>query len=471
MPLQTGILSSHSRSFDFLNRLTDIIIMGVTLLMCHALDGRQWGIASTLLFLFGLVYFQLTASLGNIYSSQRGLSTREHLGNVLLALLGAFALITMTAGLSNRLHGLADRLFLLNWLISSALLLAGWRLLLRQLLSLARKSGFNTRTVGIAGRNRLGQSLAKKLELNPWMGLKLAGMYDHCPGIGMAYASAEDDMQLKGDFSQLVEDARSGLLDHVYIALPMKEEERIAQLVNDLSDATATVFIIPDVFTFELLNSRQTNIDGIPAISIYDSPFSFSDTVIKRGFDIFGSLAILAVIAIPMLFIAIAVKTTSPGPVIFRQHRYGLDGKPINVWKFRTMTTQENGAVVRQATRNDSRLTRIGGFLRRTSLDELPQFINVLQGGMSIVGPRPHAVAHNEEYRKLIKGYMLRHKVKPGITGWAQINGWRGETDTLDKMEKRVEFDLAYIRNWNIWLDVKIVFLTIFKGFLGKQAY
>jgi putative colanic acid biosynthesis UDP-glucose lipid carrier transferase len=176
-------------------------------------------------------------------------------------------------------------------------------------------------------------------------------------------------------------------------------------------------------------------------------------------------------IAIPMLVIAAAVKITSPGPVIFKQIRYGLDGKAIKVWKFRSMSTMDNGSSVKQATKNDARITPLGAFLRRTSLDELPQFINVLQGQMSIVGPRPHAVAHNEEYRKLIKGYMLRHKVKPGITGWAQINGWRGETDTLDKMEKRVEYDLAYIRNWTVWLDVKIVFLTVFKGFINKNAY
>ncbi len=172
-----------------------------------------------------------------------------------------------------------------------------------------------------------------------------------------------------------------------------------------------------------------------------------------------------------MVFISIAVKLTSSGPVFFKQYRYGIDGKAIKVWKFRSMNVMENGDKVTQAKKGDNRLTPIGSFLRRTSLDELPQFINVIQGSMSIVGPRPHAVAHNEEYRKLINGYMLRHLVKPGITGWAQINGWRGETDTLEKMEKRIEFDLDYIRNWSVFLDAKIVFLTIFKGFIDKNAY
>ena len=172
-----------------------------------------------------------------------------------------------------------------------------------------------------------------------------------------------------------------------------------------------------------------------------------------------------------MLFIAAGIKLTSKGPVLFKQRRYGLRGEEIEVWKFRSMTVMENSDVVVQATKSDVRITPFGGFLRRTSLDELPQFFNVLGGSMSIVGPRPHAVAHNEEYRSQVQFYMLRHKVKPGITGWAQINGWRGETDTLYKMEKRVEFDLQYIKHWSVWFDIKIIFMTIFKGFVNKNAY
>lgn len=172
-----------------------------------------------------------------------------------------------------------------------------------------------------------------------------------------------------------------------------------------------------------------------------------------------------------LLAVAIGVKLSSPGPVIFKQKRYGLDGEEILIWKFRSMSTQDNGAVVKQATKNDPRVTKFGAFIRRTSLDELPQFINVLQGRMSIVGPRPHAVAHNEEYRQIVGRYMLRHNVKPGITGLAQVSGYRGETDTLDKMEKRVEYDLKYIRTWSLWLDIKIIVMTVFKGFVGKAAY
>jgi putative colanic acid biosynthesis UDP-glucose lipid carrier transferase len=195
------------------------------------------------------------------------------------------------------------------------------------------------------------------------------------------------------------------------------------------------------------------------------------DGFVKRVEDVILAGSLIMLFAIPMIFIAIGVKLSSPGPLFFKQRRYGLRGDQIEVWKFRTMSVLENDDKVVQAKKNDPRVTRFGAFLRRTSLDELPQLINVLQGTMSMVGPRPHAVAHNEHYRKQIDRYMLRHKVKPGITGLAQVNGWRGETETLDKMQKRIEFDLAYIQNWSLWLDIKIIFQTMFVVFSDKHAY
>jgi putative colanic acid biosynthesis UDP-glucose lipid carrier transferase len=245
----------------------------------------------------------------------------------------------------------------------------------------------------------------------------------------------------------------------------------LRNLLVGLSDSTASVYVVPDIFTLDLLGSRPVSLGEIHTISVFENPFYGVDGWLKRLEDIVLATLILIVIAIPMLVIAIAVKLTSPGAVIFRQRRYGLDGRDIEVWKFRSMSVSEDGPDVPQARRNDARVTRLGAFLRRTSLDELPQFINVLQGRMSVVGPRPHAVAHNEMYRTLIRGYMLRHKVKPGITGWAQVNGWRGETDTLDKMERRVEHDLWYIRNWSAFLDIRIVVLTIARGFVGRNVY
>jgi putative colanic acid biosysnthesis UDP-glucose lipid carrier transferase len=209
----------------------------------------------------------------------------------------------------------------------------------------------------------------------------------------------------------------------------------------------------------------------VPLVSVFESPIYGSNFFLKRLEDLVLGSLILLLISPFMLAIAIAVKLTSPGPAIFKQRRYGLNGEVIEVWKFRSMSVLEDGGHVPQAQKNDPRVTRLGAFMRRTSLDELPQFINVLQGQMSIVGPRPHAVAHNEQYRKLIHGYMLRHKVKPGITGWAQVNGWRGETDTMEKMEMRVKYDLDYINNWSLWLDLKIIVMTAFVGMRGKNAY
>jgi putative colanic acid biosynthesis UDP-glucose lipid carrier transferase len=274
-----------------------------------------------------------------------------------------------------------------------------------------------------------------------------------------------------GSIDDLIQKARTGAVDSVYIALPLQNEQLIEELVNQFADTTVSVYVVPDLFISELMHSRWVNFGGIPLVSVYETPFYGLYGWAKQVEDFILGCLILPLISPLMIAIAVAIKVTSPGPVLFKQRRYGLNGAVVEVWKFRSMTVCEDGENIPQAKKNDARVTALGAFLRRTSLDELPQFINVLQGTMSVVGPRPHALVHNEEYRKLIKGYMLRHKVKPGITGWAQVNGWRGETDTLDKMQKRVEYDLEYIQNWSLWLDLKIITLTVFHGFTGKNAY
>ncbi len=244
------------------------------------------------------------------------------------------------------------------------------------------------------------------------------------------------------------------------------------EILTMLRHCTLKIRLVPDIFGFQLLNYSMSEIAGIPVLDINASPMEGINRLIKAIEDRVLALVILVLISPLVLVIAIMVKLSSPGPVLFKQKRHGWDGKPINVYKFRTMVVHEDvEGQVTQASKNDKRVTRIGAFLRRTSLDELPQFYNVLQGRMSIVGPRPHAMAHNELYKDQVEAYMQRHRVKPGITGWAQINGWRGETDTLDKMQRRVEYDLYYIENWSLWLDLKIIFLTIFKGFVHKNAY
>jgi putative colanic acid biosynthesis UDP-glucose lipid carrier transferase len=242
-------------------------------------------------------------------------------------------------------------------------------------------------------------------------------------------------------------------------------------MIRELRDTTASIYFLPDVFAFDLIQGRLVNIGGMPALSVCDTPFHGMDAVLKRVFDILLAGFALILGAPLMALIAIGVKLSSRGPILFRQRRYGLNGEEINVYKFRSMTVCEDGATVAQATKNDRRITRFGRFLRRTSLDELPQLVNVIEGKMSLVGPRPHAVAHNEQYRKLICGYMIRHKVRPGITGWAQVNGLRGETETVDKMSARVKFDIDYLNQWSLWMDIKILVRTVLLVLRDDKAY
>lgn len=467
---QDGIIRSNEPILNVIQRWLDLGVICAALLLVMLGRDIPASPQHTLNLLIALFLFYVLSDGSKLYGSWRGEPTfREHrrvAGNWAAAFVGMF--IADYFLLHNELLTDRDKLC---WFAGGLVILSGYRIGLRLLMRTLRANGYNTRTVAIVGAGSLGQRLAANIVDNPWMGLDLLGFYDDATSDAVYLQKIQGFVPVRGDHQALVDNVRAGYIDKVYITLPMGAEERIKWLLDQLSDSTASVYLIPNVFIVDLLHARSESINGLPSISIFDSPMDGASRLVKRVEDIVLSLAILAIIAVPMLIIALGVRLTSPGPALFRQKRYGMDGRPIEVWKFRSMTVMENGDTVTQAKRNDSRITPFGAFLRRTSLDELPQFLNVLRGDMSIVGPRPHAIAHNEEYRKLISGYMLRHKVKPGITGWAQINGWRGETDTLDKMQKRIEYDLNYIRRWSLWLDLKIVFLTVFKGFLNKNAY
>lgn len=280
-----------------------------------------------------------------------------------------------------------------------------------------------------------------------------------------------DNLPLLGKAVDAADYVKENNIEVVFIILPEGGLVRASKILDDLGDTTASVFYVPDWYVFTLMQSQLYEIEGIPVLEVIETPFYGVDGLLKRIFDIIGATAIL-LLTIPLwVGIAIAVRVTSPGPVIFRQRRYGLHGEKIIVHKFRSMTVTQDDERLEQATRDDPRITAVGRFLRRTSLDEWPQFWNVLKGDMSLVGPRPHAVAHNEFYRGAIQGYMSRHKVKPGVTGWAQVNGYRGETRTLERMEKRIELDLEYIRNWSPLLDIQIIFKTILVVFKDENAY
>ncbi len=416
-----------------------------------------------------LVVHALMIEISGLYRSWRGSRLGTELWCVLInwlytapAVLGIGLLTQVNAGFSYRTK--------VVWLIVTPLAMMSGRVLLRGLLRSLRRRGLNTRSFAICGSNKLGQQLAQNVKNSPELGLEFAGFYDD----RLEGRTPEDVRQQSpsaGNLDELVEMARTGAVDMVFITFPMRAEERIQKVLDRLGDSTASVYIVPDFFVFQMLHARWNQIDGLPVVSVFETPIAGIDGALKRGFDVVVSSLLLLILALPMALLALLVKLTSPGPVLFRQKRYGLSGEEIGVWKFRSMRCCDNGSQVRQATKNDSRITPLGGILRKTSLDELPQLFNVLAGDMSLVGPRPHASAHNEEYRQLIDGYMLRHKVKPGITGLAQVNGWRGETETLEKMQRRVEYDHRYIREWSLWMDVKILLKTATVVFQQENAY
>ncbi len=324
------------------------------------------------------------------------------------------------------------------------------------------RTGYHQRAV-IVGASLAGLAVADRLNNSRRAGKRLLGFFDD----RHAGRHARADIQHLGPIRELANYVRQNNVEVIYIALPMSSQPRIVQLLDEMRDTTVSIYFVPDLFMTDLIQARLDDLGGLPVVAGCESPFTGVDGLCKQGFEFVDAPLVLVMIPPLLVVIAIAVKVTSPGPVLFRQHRYGLDGERILVYKFRSMSVCENGDTVTQASANDVRVTPLGAFLRRTSLDELPQFINVLQGRMSVVGPRPHAVAHNETYRKLIKGYMVRHKVRPGITGWAQVNGCRGETETLDKMKRRIDYDLEYLRKWSFLMDVRIILRTI--GLMRKD--
>lgn len=463
-----GFLKNHERLVGLMQRFGDAAWIVVTHIVMSALYAEPFDDRKLAATAVGVVIFQFSAELNGLYRSWRG----APLGSEIKQALWTWACVPPTlVALAFVLKTSADysRFVTLTWFAAAPAVLGLWRASVRFGLVGLRRNGRNSRAVAIVGATAIAERLGNRIVEDPWHGMKLVGVYeDRAPE---RRYELPDWGVCRGSFAQMVEDAKAGKFDIVYITLPMRAEPRIQQLIEELADTTATVYAAADLLTYELMHNQWSQFGDIPVVSIYDSPFSGLGGWLKRAEDVVLSALILCLIALPMAVIALCVKFTSPGPIFFKQRRYGLNGSELRVLKFRTMTCCEDGPSVQQATKNDPRVTKVGAFLRRTSLDEFPQFLQALTGEMSIVGPRPHAVAHNELYRAKIRGYMLRHKVKPGITGWAQVNGWRGETDVLEKMEKRVEHDLEYIRNWGLGWDLKIIFLTIFGKKTSKNAF
>lgn len=419
--------------------------------------------ASIIIFLLALILFDGRA--------RSQLESKGALWNAAISIFGAWLaliVVLLAIGYATKTSSLFSRRVVLTWAAVTPFLILISQLLIDEFIDRIWLRGRNKRRAVIAGANEHGRLLAAKIRSHRQFGVTLEGFFEDRSIERLGKIDAND---LLGKLADLPDYVRRNRIDIIYIALPIRNIERVSELLDQLHDTTASIYYVPDVFVFDLIQCRTDEIDGVPVVALCETPFYGLRGVAKRLSDIaIASIAILLLSPL-LLGVALGVKLTTPGSIIFKQRRYGLDGQEIVVYKFRTMYVTEDSDKVRQATKNDARVTPIGGFLRKYSLDELPQFFNVLKGDMSVVGPRPHAVAHNEEYRTLIKGYMIRHKVNPGVTGLAQIRGYRGETATVEDMRLRVEADLEYLRNWSLGLDLKIIFRTVAVMFSDSKAY
>lgn len=462
-----------TRSFTpFVLHVLDSCLLCLSLPLVQWLTNQALNQATTICSLVACILLFVVGELFGLYRPSRGRLADHEVGLATLVWTVTFVGLLLIGTFTRTTESFA-RSTIVAWYLVGGLFVLCTHMSVRSILEAFGKRGFGARKTGIIGVNRLGLEIAQNARLATDCGYHVVGFFDD-RGIssedGRRVELAPNQPPFLGDTSKLLSMVSSGEIDTVLVTLPMRAEKRIQTLLDQLGNSTASVYIVPDFFVFELLHSRWTQVGGLPVVSVFETPMYGVDGWIKRGIDLV--LASVGVLLISPLLIlcAIAVRLSSSGPIFFRQKRYGLDGKEILVWKFRSMYTCDNGPVVVQATKNDPRVTPVGRILRKTSLDELPQLFNVIEGSMSLVGPRPHATAHNEHFRKLIRGYMMRHKVKPGITGLAQVEGSRGETDTTEKMEARISLDHRYIREWSLWMDIKILYKTAFVVLRG-DAY
>ncbi len=465
--MRRGLLKEHATLLTFVSRTGDVLAVLCAGLLAYWLRFGHFSLTApyrTALLVGGLASLLIFPLFG-IYRSWRGQGDFTQLRVVSLAVISVF-LFLLTVGTLTKTNTIFSRQWFLSWLLMTWSLLALFRLAIYQALKAMRRRGWNHRRVLLIGTGELGQEVLQRLHDAPEAGLEVVG----CLSAGTS--PCQGSIPLLGTLTRVAEEVQERSIDEVWIALPLRAEDQVREVLHHLRHSTVTIRFVPDIFGYRLLNQSVTEIAGIPLFNLSDTPMVGLNRLIKALEDRLLALLILVLISPLALLIAIGVKGSSPGPILFKQLRHGWDGRPIKIYKFRTMKVhRESGSTVTQASRHDDRVTPFGRFLRRTSLDELPQFFNVLQGRMSVVGPRPHAIAHNERYKEEIDAYMLRHKVKPGITGWAQVNGWRGETDTVEKMRKRVEYDLYYIEHWSLWFDLYIILLTLVRGFIHKNAY
>lgn len=469
--IRRGLLRERPSAVLMAKRLADLALTLLCGVLVHRLLSGQWLMdgATRELLLYTLLGGVLLFDLSGLYrSSTRG----GRLLRELEMLLMSWGALFMGYLVVNWLTGLEAHLPYPWWMPLTAATSFLSQLVFRDLSARAlgslRARGFNRKRIAIAVASDLGRRVSAQIKAQPGLGIDVVGYIDDR---GLERLSSSLDAPVLGTVDHIARLAQQHDLDQVWLAMPFRAEERIRHILHELRHSTVDIQLVPDVFQFFLMNQALDEIGGIPVHTLTATPMQGINRWLKAIEDRLLSALILILISPLLLLIAAAVKASSPGPVIFKQKRHGWNGRAIEVWKFRTMRLHDASHGIKLATRHDPRVTRVGAFLRRTSLDELPQFFNVLRGDMSIVGPRPHPIEINDAYKDSVDKYMLRHKVKPGITGWAQVNGLRGELDTPDKMERRVQHDLYYIEHWSLWFDLRIVLMTFFKGFVHENAY
>ncbi len=465
---ESHFFSKHAALLDIVLRVSDVLVIAAVALAIYRI---QFGdLELELPYTSGLIRTVLLVLVvfpaAGIYRSWRGESSQLEIGRLWLAWAGVMVVQLLIAwALKTTEH--YSRVAASTWFVSAGVVLTIDRLVLRWILGYIRARGMDSRRVLLIGGTQAGQRILAAARSSAWMGLDVLGY------VGTPYDQVEIvDSPILGDLSCLPKIVEEYAPDQIWIALPMRAEETIQKVLQLTLDTPATVRFVPDFFGYELINHHAVALAGVPVITLRSSRVEGHAGLIKAIEDRSIAFLLLVLLGPLMVLIGLGVKLSSSGPVLFKQKRHGLGGKEFNVLKFRSMHRHGEGqGEITQAKRNDTRVTPFGRFLRSTSLDELPQLINVLRGDMSIVGPRPHAVEHNQHFSERLRGYMQRHGMKPGMTGLAQINGFRGETDTLDKMARRVECDISYIKHWSLWLDISIILMTPYVLLKRTNAY
>lgn len=467
--LPKGLLKEYSQALSMLMRFFDLILVVAAACCAYV---YKFGFTNIPYFywtpiLIAAFLLPTVFSFFKVYDSVRGKSLINYFF-YLLQIMCLFALLLASSAFFTKSGEVYSREWFAIWMVLLFFFLVVFRCSLLYFLRIMRSFGLNERRVVIFGAGELGTKVAETVQQALWTGFRIVKFVDDAEGKHSFIKNIPVIKTPQNFVKELIDEG----IDEIWLALPLRAEKRVKEILHLLRHHTINIRFVLDIFGLNLLNHSITDVAGFPVLNICSTPMSGINRLLKAIEDRLLAIIILILISPILLLIAIAIKLTSKESIFFKQHRLGWDGRIIKIYKFRTMVEhQEEDGKITQATSDDKRITRLGKFLRQTSLDELPQFINVLQGRMSIVGPRPHALIHNEMYKDNVSDYMQRHRVKPGITGWAQINGWRGETDTLDKMQKRVEYDLYYINNWSLFFDLKIILLTFFRGFIGRNAY